>query len=43
MSDVIVFDESLVRFGRFAAMDGLSMTVRERELCGLLSPRQKRP
>lgn len=38
MSDVIVLDRLQVRFGRFVAVDGLSLSVRQGELFGFLGP-----
>ena len=38
MSDVIVLDQLVVRFGRFVAVDRLSLSVREGELFGFLGP-----
>ncbi len=38
MSDVIVLDQLVVRFGRFVAVDRLSLSVRKGELFGFLGP-----
>lgn len=38
MPDVIVLDQLVVRFGRFVAVDRLSMSVRKGELFGFLGP-----
>ncbi|MBC7820159.1 MAG: ABC transporter ATP-binding protein [Planctomycetaceae bacterium] len=38
MSDVIVLDQLVVRFGRFIAVDRLSLSIREGELFGFLGP-----
>lgn len=38
MPDVIVLDELVVRFGRFTAVDRLSLSVRAGELFGFLGP-----
>ena len=38
MSDVIVLDQLVVRFGRFVAVDRLSLSIRQGELFGFLGP-----
>ncbi len=38
MSDAIVLDQLVVRFGRFVAVDRLSLSIREGELFGFLGP-----
>ena len=38
MSDVIVLDQLVVRFGRFVAVDRLSLSIRKGELFGFLGP-----
>jgi ABC-2 type transport system ATP-binding protein len=38
MSDLITLDQLTVRFGRFVAVDGLSLSVRKGELFGFLGP-----
>lgn len=38
MPDVIVLDQLVVRFGRFVAVDRLSLSIREGELFGFLGP-----
>ncbi len=38
MTDLITLDQLTVRFGRFVAVDGLSLSVRKGELFGFLGP-----
>ena len=38
MPDAIVLDQLVVRFGRFVAVDRLSLSIREGELFGFLGP-----
>ena len=38
MADLITLDQLTVRFGRFVAVDGLSLSVRKGELFGFLGP-----
>ena len=38
MTDIIILDQLVVRFGRFVAVDRLSLSVREGELFGFLGP-----
>ncbi|HWH07987.1 MAG TPA: ABC transporter ATP-binding protein [Candidatus Thermoplasmatota archaeon] len=38
MGDAVVFDDVVKRYGDFAALDGLTLRIREGELYGLLGP-----
>ncbi|TXT37690.1 MAG: ABC-2 type transport system ATP-binding protein, partial [Planctomycetota bacterium] len=38
MPDAIILDQLVVRFGRFVAVDRLSLSIREGELFGFLGP-----